>query len=107
MRIDWSTAEYVVDHGGYAVLQVEIEGLTARIYRDGQKLRAHDLVFLGAQFEEIAPKVILLPDLKQGRLDPQEVAGFCNDKRLLKLYDKFAKAVDSGTFRPGPVTVPR
>ncbi len=107
MRIDWSTAEYIIDHGGYAALQIEIEDRTARIYRDGQKLRAHGLIFLGAQFEDIAPKAIVLSDIRQGRLEPQEYCGFCHDKCLLKIYDKFAKAVDSGIFQPGPVDVPR
>jgi hypothetical protein len=78
---------------GYPILQVDVEGRTAYLLFEPAKPTgfADKKVYLGNEFAD------LVPDL---------VDGFTSDIRLFSLFDHYARACLSGSFRPGPIEIP-
>ena len=85
------------DEWGHCSLVVEVDGKTARIYWE-QKLRPYGFLFLGPEFEDLLPPVVLPPDPAVGRPEPDVFYGFTGDPELLRLYDEMMEADGTGEW---------
>ena len=67
----------------------------------------HDngLVCLGSDFDDLLPERTIEPDAPDSR-KAQAIRGCTDDPRVWKLVDRFGRACNDGTFRPGPVPIP-
>lgn len=84
-----------VQTGGYPILELDLDGRTARITLEQKPtLYQAGLIFLGADWEEAVPEI---------EFQGTTLRGFTNDPAILTLYDQFGEAVMSGTFRPGSI----
>lgn len=97
-----SNLRYEYDHGGQSHLSLEIDGRATRLYYE-QKLLRFGAVFLGPDFDDFS--FVLAADPDDGRPEPEEMRGFSNDVRLVRLATKLRDDIDSGRFRPGVVKV--
>lgn len=93
-----------LDAGGYAFLAVLVgrPPRQARIFLE-QKLYRFGYLFVGPEFEDVLPPVIVPADPADGRPEPQTVRGFTSDAALLDLYGRFRALETSGELRDGMV----
>lgn len=89
---------------GYAILRVEVDGKVATIGTEWKpSLRAAGIVFLGSDFQGVMPPIDFEPS--DGGLTT--LRGCTRDVRMVRLYDQFWSDANSGSFTPGPVSIPR
>ena len=80
---------------GQPFLEVTIEGRTARVYLE-QKAIEYGYVYVGAEFEDVLPPVVLPADPENGRSVAQELYGFVDDPELVAAYRAFRAMADAG-----------
>lgn len=98
-------AEHQYDpYGGGGILYVEFDGRSASIWYE-QKLLRFGFVFLGSEFEDF--EVVVPADPVDGRPRPQKFQGFTNDLRIVRLTQQYLEASEEGTWKPGPVPIPK
>ena len=104
--VQLSNARYWINDG-YPMLGVEVDGRTTNLIAECKpSVYNAGIVFLGADFADVVPAIDLdLPaDDGGGRI---HLEGFTRDAQLYRLYTDFLKAAGDGTFKSGPVRIPR
>jgi hypothetical protein len=89
------------DAYGYAYLSVEINGKEAQIYAE-QKLHRLGAICLGQDFSEFK---FIIPDNGMTSWPGTVYSGFTNDLRVMRLFERFAEAVDGDNYTVGPVKI--
>jgi hypothetical protein len=94
--------------GGWPKLMLEIDGMPADVFEPKRNLLGLGYVFIGAEWEDRLEPLELHHDPSDPRT-PDGILilrGFTCDPVVVQLARNFADAVDSDTFKPGPVRIP-
>ena len=91
----------VVIQQGYPLLLAEVDGQEAVIDLEQKAWEKFGLVYLGAEFEDAHPPVVIGPDAEDGRPGPMELWGFTDEPEVVELYRRFRAAADAGRVREG------
>lgn len=99
-------ARYGRDHGGYAYLEVEVNGRVCRAYREKALRLDGQIALMEPTYEFNDFFVVIPPNEEHGIHVHTRLEGYTNDRRYVALVRQFIEAVDSGRFREGPVEIP-
>lgn len=98
-------ARYSIDYGGYAFLEVEVNGRPCRVMREkALRLDGEIAALAPSGFEDFF--VIIPPSEKHGIHGYMRLEGYTNDRRYVELVRRFVEAADGDDFREGPVEIP-
>lgn len=104
--MDIMNVSFKRDSFGYSYISAEIDGKLAKIPAE-QKSLQYDIVFVGADFEDILPDVTLPADPPNGRPIPTTLRGCVQDTQLTAIVRQFLQETNSGNFKPHKVTLPK
>jgi hypothetical protein len=90
---------YTRDEYGYAVLEIEVDGCTARLHPLALKrtLVQEGYVFLGAEFEDDVPPIILPANEDLGRGE-MTLYGFTADPDIVAVTRAWLRRLDAGVL---------
>lgn len=98
MAVTITNVRYALDQG-YSYLLMQIDGVEAAIMREQKPtLLEQRILYLGPGWGNLTPPIRFKDD--NGTVHVLE--GFTQEPAILAEFDRFAEAVDSGKFEPGP-----
>ena len=92
---------YTRDADGYPILEIEVNGRTARLHPLALKRSLVDLgyVFLGDEFEDLVEPIVLPADPTENR-PAQELYGFTDDPEIVATTRAWLRRLDAGALDP-------
>ncbi|MCA9936240.1 MAG: hypothetical protein H6662_15565 [Ardenticatenaceae bacterium] len=99
-------ARYGRDAGGYAYLDVEVNGRPCQVFREKALRLDSEIAALGPYDDFTDFFVIIPPSEKHGIHVATKLDSYTNDRRYVALVRRFVDAVDNGRFQEGPVEIP-
>lgn len=99
-------ARFGRDEGGYAFMEVEVNGRYCRIRREKALRLDGGIAALGPWEDFRDFFVIIRPSEEHGIHGHMKLNGYTNDRRYVALVWKFVEAVDNRQFVEGPVEIP-
>ena len=96
-------ARFEYSESGVACMALEVNGRPCLVYRE-QALRLDgEIAQLGPWDDWQDFFVIIEPSEKHGIQRFRRLTGYTRDENYVALVWRFVEAIDSGTFRPGPL----